>query len=266
MNFKMPAKKRTKPRSPAHAHVRVHEEVHDDDGTTYSVYSCAFCEEYTQKLKRNGQEKPRVKISRFVEHFSLHCKKCPEQVRSDCLKTSKSQIAQFIKSDRKVQDELAVTTNTDRGSQGREAPITLENFYPVLGKKDGDRINKSIAKFMAVCGVPFAVANKEAFKEMVKELNPAFVQGNHLKSPDTYRRKFLPRVYDDVKEKVKKNANAFGREDTRRTVGCDGFTTGGGLHVTNFGETIGTNTWYTDTVEAGTAKTNLVALFGTLPG
>ena len=76
----------------------------------------------------------------------------------------------------------------------------------------------------------------------------------------------MTRVYDDVKEKVKKNANAFGREDTRRTVGCDGFTTGGGLHVTNFGETIGTNTWYTDTVEAGTAKTNLVALFGTLPG
>jgi hypothetical protein len=106
MNFKMPAKKRTKPRSPAHAHVRVHEEVHDDDGTTYSVYSCAFCEEYTQKLKRNGQEKPRVKISRFVEHFSLHCKKCPEQVRSDCLKTSKSQIALFIKSERKVQDEF----------------------------------------------------------------------------------------------------------------------------------------------------------------
>ena len=86
--------------------MRVHEEVHDDDGTTYSVYSCAFCEEYTQKLKRNGQEKPRVKISRFVEHFSLHCKKCPEQVRSDCLKTSKSQIAKFIRSDRKVQDEM----------------------------------------------------------------------------------------------------------------------------------------------------------------
>ena len=119
---------------------------------------------------------------------------------------------------------------------------------------------------MAVCGVPFAVANKEAFKEMVKELNHAFVQGNHLKSPETYRRRFLPRVHAEVQKKVGKKINPYGKEDTRRTMGCDGFTTGGGLHVTNFGETIGTNTWYTDTVEAGTAKTNLVALFGTLPG
>ena len=29
----------------------------------------------------------------------------------------------------------------------------------------------------------------------------------------------------------------------------------GGVHVTNFGETIGENTWYTQTVEAGTEKT-----------
>ena len=65
-------------------------------------------------------------------------------------------------------------------------------YYPPSGKYDADRINKSIAKFMAVCGVPFAVAKKESFKEMLKELNPAFVHVNHLKSRDTYRRKFLP--------------------------------------------------------------------------
>ena len=49
--------------------------------------------------------------------------------------------------------------------------------------------------------------------------------------------------------------NEFGKEQTRRTLGCDGYKTDGGVHVTNFGETIGENTWYTQTVEAGTEKT-----------
>ena len=81
----MPTTKRTKPSNPAHDHVRIHEEVDPDDGTTYSIYSCVFCEDYKQKLKHNGPGKPRVKINRFVEHFALHCEGCPLPVRRECL-------------------------------------------------------------------------------------------------------------------------------------------------------------------------------------
>lgn len=98
-------------------------------------------------------------------------------------------------SQRELREKIKRTTETDGSTQGKDFPIktnTLAKYYPPLGKYDADRINKSIAKFMAVCGVPFAVAKKESFKEMLKELNPAFVHVNHLKSRDTYRRKFLP--------------------------------------------------------------------------
>ena len=81
----------------------------------------------------------------------------------------KSQVSLFIKSE------------TDGHTQGKDCPIKaniLEKYYPPLGKNDADRINKSIAKFMAVCGVPFAVAKKDSFKEMLQELSPAFVHGN----------------------------------------------------------------------------------------
>ena len=191
----MPTTKRTKPRNPAHDHVRVHEEVDPDDGTTYSIYSCVFCEDYKQKLKHNGPGKPRVKISRFVEHFGSHCKGCPPDVKSKCLQKCKPQVSLFIKSERELREKIKRTTETDGRTQGKDFTImtnTLAKYYPPLGKYDADRINKSIAKFMAVCGVPFAVAKKESFKEMLKELNPAFVHVNHLKSRDTYRRKFLP--------------------------------------------------------------------------
>ena len=134
----------------------------------------------------------------------------------------------------------------DGHSQGQDAPIkpnSIKNYYPVIRKKDADNINESIAKMMAVCGVPFSIVKNTAFIAMIEKLCPAFVHGNHLKSPDTFKRKFLPKVYKNVKKEVKKNVDAFGKKDTRRTMGCDGYTTGGGLHVTNFGETTGTKTW-----------------------
>jgi hypothetical protein len=97
------------------------------------------------------------------------------------LQKCKSQVSLFIKSERELQEKIKRTTETDGHTQGKDCPIKaniLEKYYPPLGKNDADRINKSIAKFMAVCGVPFAVAKKDSFKEMLQELSPAFVHGN----------------------------------------------------------------------------------------
>ena len=49
----------------------------------------------------------------------------------------------------------------------------IENYYPKVGRKQTDSMNKSIAKFFAVSGVTFEVARNEEFVEMMRTINPA---------------------------------------------------------------------------------------------
>ena len=70
-------------------------------------------------------------------------------------------------------------------------------------KGEAEKINKSIAKCLAVCGLPFNIAANKHFKEMIKLLNPAFVDGNHLKSPKSYKKTYLRKVHSDVVKEVK---------------------------------------------------------------
>ena len=105
-NIAMSALRQTKPRNPAHAHVQVKREV-EDNGTTYYVYSCKYCDACQQKLKQNGSRKPSVKINRFVEHFALQCEGCPSDVKTECLKKCKSQMSQLIKAEREAKEKLS---------------------------------------------------------------------------------------------------------------------------------------------------------------
>ncbi len=117
------------------------------------------------------------------------------------------------------------------------------------------KINASIMMFLAVCALPFVIVSSKAFKDMLGALNPGFTQGGHLLGQQTFRRRLLPELFQDVQQRVKE-WHALQGNNRFCTVGCDGYETPTGISVTNFGTSTGSFTAYIKTVLCDTAATN----------
>lgn len=172
-----------------------------EDGKKKVQISCTFCGNGCQSIVVPDDSPNKIpKMSRFAEHL-LFCDKCPIETKWQVADDHRTKL---------VKRWAAENVRPDPSSNPASRKSTPKKVQKIdrfvrnyqLDKAKIEKINKSICRFIAVSGVPFSVVKMEPFKEMVRELNEAFIDGGHLRSDSSFRGNLLQQLYDDTKMEV----------------------------------------------------------------
>ena len=198
----------------------------DDSTPTHAVYKCRGegCKCQLKLLRKFS-----LPTAKFIKHTVKNCQCFDNETKMEIAKHSTSkEIKEWLEHQQPLlsntttaDNDVTMTTNnnserdssTNQGNQGtlelyqdehgnikRRRQTQMYNSIDRCCDDRADAINKAMNKFLVSNGTPCAVVGTESFKEMVGSLNKAYE--SKLPSMQTFRRKYLPQLYQDTCQKI----------------------------------------------------------------